>query len=229
MQPPVVQSLDQILAQLDPAYSPQRTVIQNQQATLPGQEAGILSGLDVAKGNAFRDVNTNANSKGLAFSGIPAAEQTRYVGEKYLPAVAGVKSDTLKQRFTLDQALAGLASEQRLKGMDIQGGQQKTLADYTMAEQDRNFKAQQAALDRTAAAAHDAAANAGVSPAAQKVQDVGGVHSFFQSVVGSDGRVSPQSYSQAKALWSSMGYSPTEFDNSFAAYRNPKNKSYKLG
>lgn len=150
MQPPTVQSLDQILAQLDPAYAPQRQLFQQQQSLLPGQQAAAQSGLDVQKQNAFRDVNTNANSKGLAFSGIPAAEQTRYLGEKYLPAVASLQSDFQKQGFTLSQALAQLSAEQRLKGLDMQSSQQKTLDDYLEAERQRQFEAQQNELQRQA-------------------------------------------------------------------------------
>lgn len=150
---PQVQSLDEILAQLDPAYAPSRGLYQQQQALLPGQLATAKQGLEVGKQNAFRDVNTNANSKGLAFSGIPAAEQSRYLGEKFLPAVAGVEGDYAKQNFTLSQALAGLESEKRLKGIDMRSGQQKTLDAYMEAERDRQFKAQQADLDRRASAA----------------------------------------------------------------------------
>lgn len=148
--PPAVQSLDQILASLDPAYAPQRTLYQQQQALIPGQTAQARAGLDVAKGNAFRDVNNNANSKGLAFSGIPVGEQTRYVGEKYLPAVANLENDAQKQTFTLSQALAQLESDKRLKATDTQNDQQKTLDAYLESERDRQFKAQQAALDRAA-------------------------------------------------------------------------------
>lgn len=150
---PQVQSLDQILAQLDPAYAPQRTLFQQQQALIPGQTQTALTGLEATKQNAFRDVNTGANSKGLAFSGIPAAEQTRYLGEKYLPAVAGVTQDAQKQSLTLAQSLAQLESDKRLKGIDTQQGQQKSLDAYLEAERTRQFQAQQNALDRQAAAA----------------------------------------------------------------------------
>ena len=121
-----------------------------------------MSGLEVGKQNAFRDVNTNANSKGLAFSGIPAAEQTRYLGEKFLPAKANLEGEFQNKNFTLSQALAQLSSEQRLRGLDTRGGQQKTLDAYMEAERDRQFKAQQAALDRNAAAAKSGAGGVNV-------------------------------------------------------------------
>lgn len=157
MAAPKVQSLDKILAQLDPAYAPSRQLYNQQIGTLPGQEQQAVSGLDAAKQNSFRDINTGANSKGLAFSGIPEAEQARYLGEKYLPAVAGIKQNTQTQQFTLQQALASLASEQRLKGLDVRTGQQKTLDDYLESERQRQFTARQNALDRQATAANAAA------------------------------------------------------------------------
>lgn len=160
MAAPTVQSLDKILASLDPAYKPSEALYNQQIATLPGQEQTALGALDASKTNSFRDINTGANSKGLAFSGIPAAEQARYLGEKYLPAVAGVKSNTQTQQFTLQQALASLASEKRLKGLETQTHQQDVLNTYLENERERQFRAKQAELDRQARAAEAAASRA---------------------------------------------------------------------
>lgn len=148
MAAPKVQSLSSILASLEPAYKPQRALYNQQISALPGAETSALGALDVAKSNNFRDIRQGANASGLAFSGIPIEEQTRYLGEKYLPAVAGVKQGTQTQQFSLQQAIAALNSEQRLKGLDTRTDQQKALDAYLEAERDRRFKAQQAALDR---------------------------------------------------------------------------------
>lgn len=145
---PTVQSLDQIIASLNPAYDPSRALYNQQIQTLPGAEDTAIKGLDAAKVNSFRDINTSANSKGLAFSGIPSEEQARYLGEKYLPAVANVKAGTQKQTFALQQALAGLDQEQRLKATDTQNQQQQALNAYLEEIRKEQFQAQQAALDR---------------------------------------------------------------------------------
>lgn len=229
MAAPTVQNLADIIASIEPAFAPQKQVIGQQIATLPGQEAAAQSGLDAAKTNAFRDINTGANTKGVAFSGVPIAEQSRYLGEKYLPAVAALKTNTQNQQFSLQQALAQLASQEQLKAFDIQGGQQSSLDAYNLEQQKQAFQAQQAELDRQVERAKISASNAGLSPVQQKQQDVGAAHSFLQSVVGSDNYVSPTTYSQAKSLWVSLGYAPQEFDQQFASYRNPSNKYYKLG
>lgn len=147
---PQVQDLAAIIAELDPAYAPQRQLFQQQQGLLPGQQAAAIGGLDAAKGNAFRDINTNANSRGMAFGGIPIAEQTRYVGEKYLPARAGVESDFQKQGFQLSQALAQLSGDQRIKALDRRSEQQKILDSYLEAERERQFRAAEAEKNRQA-------------------------------------------------------------------------------
>ncbi len=140
MAAPAVQSLEEIIASLDPAYSQQKNVYSQQIAALPGQEAGAILGLNTAKSNAFREVNRAANAKGLAFSGIPIEEQTRYLGEKYLPGLAEVKKSTQNQTFQLQQALAGLDTEQRLRAMETRSGQQKSLEGYLEAERQREFE-----------------------------------------------------------------------------------------
>lgn len=150
------------MAQLDPAYSGSRNLYQQQIAALPGQAQSQVAALDAAKTNSFRDINTGANSKGLAFSGIPIAEQSRYLGEKYLPAVAGVQQSQNQQQMTLQQALAQLEQDRYKTALGTQQGQQKSLQDYLSQQEDYNFRAQQGALDRSAAASSKANAQTNI-------------------------------------------------------------------
>lgn len=130
MAKPKVQSLSSAINSLNPAYSSSKKLLNQQIAGISGNLATQTQGLDVAKENSFRDINRGMNARGVAFSGLPAEEQTRYLGEKYLPAVAGLKSQANEQRLTLQQALAGISREQRLKAMDIRDRQQARLEDY---------------------------------------------------------------------------------------------------
>jgi hypothetical protein len=227
---PTVQSLDQILAGLEPAYGASRSLYNQQLSTVPQQGQAVIAGLDTAKQNSFRDINTGANSKGLAFSGVPIAEQSRYLGEKYLPAVAGVQADTQKQTFTLQQALASLEADKYKTGLSTQQDQQKVLTAYQEAERQRQFEAQQKEADRQNQL-KAAAANRAPGPSAGDIRkaDVGAASSFLQSVKGRDGKVSPDSWKQARDLWQSIGYSSAEFDKTFAGYRNPNNPYYEYG
>lgn len=147
---PQVQSLDQILSALNPAYAPQEGLYNQQIAAIPGQQQAAQAGLDQTKTNSFHDINTSANSKGLAFSGIPSSEQATYLGGTYLPAVAKLKSDSANQQLTLQQALASLESDKYKTGLSTQQDQQKTLDSYNAQQQQNAFDAQQKALDRAA-------------------------------------------------------------------------------
>lgn len=233
--PPQVQSLDQILASLEPAYAASRGLYNQQLSALPGQEAAATASLDVAKGNAFRDVNTNANSKGLAFSGIPAAEQTRYLGEKYLPAVAEVKSNTQKQQFTLQQALASLESDKYKTGLDTRTRQQSVLDQYLEAERDRAFKAQQAQQERafTASenAANRAASSGGRAPTAAEVKQAVASHIVdnFNKLRGRDGKVANETWANALNDWTTAGGTVQQFWRNYSSYVNPKYKTKYAG
>jgi hypothetical protein len=75
------------------------------EATNP-QESADIGGLEQARTNAFESINTGANRRGMFFSGIPLAEQSKYVGENYLPAVASLKNRYAGIRSNLYQTLA---------------------------------------------------------------------------------------------------------------------------
>ncbi len=147
---PAVQSLEEIYAQLNPAYTGTRNIVNTQLSAIPGQYQASTDALGVKKDNAFRQVNTNANAKGMAFSGIPAAEQTRYLGETYLPAVAGLEAQKGTATLELQKILADIEKEQRLRAMDTRTDQQKALDAYIENERERAFKLQ---VQREAAAA----------------------------------------------------------------------------
>lgn len=218
--PPAVQSLDQIIASLDPAYQPSKDLYNQQIAALPGQETDAIAGLDTAKQNSFTDINRQANSKGLAFSGIPSEEQARYLGATYLPAVANLKAGTDKQKFSLQQALAGLTQDETLKAQDTQSAQQKSINDYLNQQQQQQFDLQKVYLQ-----AQLRAQNQTPSPLSQR--DVqAGIQQELQKVTGKDGYVAPQDYAAALGDWLSQGLPRAQFNKTFSTYRNPTNKFY---
>lgn len=236
MAAPVVQSLDKILATLEPAYKSSRGLFNQQIQALPGQEQAAVQGLDYAKTNAFSDINTQANAKGLAFSGIPSGEQARYLGEKYLPAVAEVKGNTQKQQFTLQQALASLEADKYKTGLGTREHQQDTLNTYLSAERDRAFQASQAAKERAFKATEAArdrnftasqnAANraAQASSAVQKGAPAGlvsGVYKLLNSKKGRDGFVSPGTFRSGMSKWVAAGGSPDSYLDTYSAFVNP--------
>lgn len=129
------QTLEQIMATRKPLYDSQRNLIADQQAQLPGQEQADVQGLDTAKTNAFGDITNTANSRGVLYSGAPIQEQSRYVGEKYLPALAGVKNNYAGQRSKLEAALLGINQDETTSAQNIQNEQQKNEYQYATDQQ----------------------------------------------------------------------------------------------
>lgn len=106
----------------------------------------------MAKDNAFRDITGAASSKGMLYSGMPIAEQTRYTGEKYLPALAQLEQQKNQQTFGFQSQLN-----------DIYGKRMSQAQQLQQQELDREEQARQAEANRQAQlqAARYAAARSG--------------------------------------------------------------------
>ena len=120
----MAQQLSEILSSLDNVYKPQAAAIQQQQAALPAYYQAQQQGLDQTKNNAFQGITDSANSHGMFYSGAPIAEQQKYVGATYLPAVAGLQKDQQDQQFKLSSALSDVTGRQYNQAYDIQQKQQ---------------------------------------------------------------------------------------------------------
>lgn len=230
---PQVRDLGSLIDSQNAALQPQYDLID--QSVNSNEQAGQsqLQGLDAAKSAAFGSINQDASNKGMAFSGFTPDSEAKYVGATYLPAVAGLaktiadaRTGLLTQKAQLGKGAFDTATQQHEADL-------KTLADWnTLSQQEqfsaseadkqRAFDAQQGVLTRNAAAA-------GISPADKLQADIGAANAFLQPLTGSNNRVSPQTYAQAKSIWTGEGYSGKQFDTQFAAYRDPTNKNYKLG
>lgn len=109
----MARALQQIMAELDSVYSPQKDVYSSQINALPGQQQAELGGLEAAKTDSFNRITQGANRRGVAFGGIPLAEQASYLGQSYLPAVANLKGRFQGQKSDLQLRLAELGAKQR--------------------------------------------------------------------------------------------------------------------
>lgn len=157
MQPPKVQSVEQIVSDLNPAYQGSIDVINNRRSQIPTQFNAQRQALDAAKVQGFNQINTQANAKGLAFSGIPADEQATYLSTKYLPGLTALSQQENEANLSLDEALARINQEQRLKAMDINQNQQSSLEKYLYNQQQMQWEkekfAAEQALERSKIAA----------------------------------------------------------------------------
>lgn len=135
----MARSIDQITAELASVYNPQIEQVNSQLAELPKFYEAQNAGLGVAKENAFRDITGAASSRGMVYSGMPIQEQSRYVGEKYLPAMAQLQQKQSEQTYGLKSQLT-----------DIYGKRMSQAQALQQAELDREEQARQAEANRQA-------------------------------------------------------------------------------
>lgn len=178
---PVVQTLDQIMAELAPGAQGQLDNINKKRGLLSTNAQAQKAGLEAQKVTGFNNINNQMVGRGMAFSGIAADEQAQYLAEKYLPALAAVDNSLNEQNLNLDNEAAKIQADMRNNAIQIRENQRKDLNSWNMNERniaaqaeqarlERQHKAQQAAAERAAAAA--AHANANKQPTAyQYLQD----------------------------------------------------------
>lgn len=148
----MARSLDAILAELNQRTDPQRTSILNRLADLPNQEAAQVQGLDAKLSGAFDQILGGARQRGLGFSGIPLAEQSKYAATEYAPAVANLKAQTNQRKGTLEDALNGLGAQNYAQAQSIYGQDlDRDFQQQQFAESQRQFN-ESLALQRQNAA-----------------------------------------------------------------------------
>lgn len=169
----MARALSEILTELDTTYNPlkskQQEIYQQGVSSLEPQETADVAGLEQAKQDSFNQITTGANRRGLFYSGIPIAEQARYVGQTYLPSVANLKGRYAGLRGqlanTLAQALANLDLDRLKTAEGIRGREIE-------ADLERERMAQEAA-------SRAASGGGGISPSFTTVE--GEVTSGWQS------------------------------------------------
>lgn len=164
------QALNDILNSLNQVYSPQRDVVNQQLGALPQQYSAQMAGLDQAKTNAFSDIVSGSNARGVLYSGVPINEQAKYVGSTYLPKVAALKGQEQQQTFALQDALNKIQQNQYNQAYGIQQNQSQQEAQAAseqakLAQQQYQFE-QQMALSRQKAATSASRSSAAKAPTA---------------------------------------------------------------
>lgn len=142
----MARALDSILSELNNVYNPQRDVIRQQQEAIDPALQAEEKGLNFAKNDAFQQITDQANRRGLFYSGIPVAEEQKYTGGTFLPALANLRSKYQQQRFNLSDALNKIQAEQYNQAYGIH---QK---EVTAEEEARRWNEQLAASSRAAGA-----------------------------------------------------------------------------
>jgi len=159
---PKVQSISQIMTEYDPAFKQQKDLIQQKQAGLGAKYEGQVQALDAKKAQGFTDINTQATGRGMSFSGIPLDEQARYLSTEYLPGRTNLKYQENEENLALQGQLADIYKQQYTGALGAREQQSGALNQWNMqlmqqenaareAEKDRQFQAQQNAMNRAAA------------------------------------------------------------------------------
>jgi hypothetical protein len=91
---------NQLIAGYAPVFDNNAQLVQSQADYGQAQKTA----LDQQKVNAFRQFLNNRNAAGLMFSGLPIQDQTQFVGEKYIPALAQVDLKTAQDQAKIQAA-----------------------------------------------------------------------------------------------------------------------------
>lgn len=202
-------------------YQPQTDLVNSQIADLPRQEQAVQDSLDQAKVNAFKDITSSANSKGVLFSGVPIDQQATYTGTKYLPAVAQNKTAFLNSKNTLLGQINSLQSARQRQAQD-------SVSSYQKAQSDNAYKQAQLQLGYARLASSNARGSAGKQPTqAQLMQgDMSTIARALQGKAGKDGHVSQQTWNAAMSAWIGAGYKSQDFVKSNMQFINQRYGGY---
>jgi hypothetical protein len=233
---PTVQTLDQIMAELQPGYTGQREIIGQAKANTNETFKATELALDASKTQGFNQINEQATGKGLAFGGVPIEEQADYLSTKYLPGKQAAKAKQTEDLLTLEGQNAALDTDIRNKAFGSRETQVGSLNQWNLqqaaqeaaaeaARIQRDFTASEAAKDRANQNAQNAANRAaGASKPADKTQLVLGL---LKEGMGGDGYVSPGTFNLARDVWVANGGTYKEFTDNYWRYTGGSSNEYK--
>lgn len=235
---PKVQTIQESIGDLNPAYEGSRNVINQQIGNLGQKYDAQRAGIYAARGNAYNAINNQATGRGVAFSGLPQHEMARYEAEKTLPALMQADFQQNDEGLQLQGRLADLDKELRTNALGRVDRQQSDLnswnqmiagQEFTAGENEKNrnfqrsereatqaFTASQNALNRAQAAAASAARYSGGGG--------GGGRGYSRAFVGGGNKaINPNAAAQgiiAGAIQSGRAISPAIFQLARDAYRS---------
>lgn len=208
--------VDQATATLSPVYDTQISQLQSQIPAIQQLYQSLTQGLQTQSqqqlDTGVQQISEDASARGVLRSSLPVDART---------------SLTSSLGTALNQGLANLGIQQLGAVSDIQGkigslGVSKagSIADLSnslrttdLEQQKFEYQKQQDAqnfqLEEQKLAIQRAAASPGPTP------DISGIDSTLSKLVGSDGKVSPSTYSQAKVLWVNQGGKIADFNALF--------------
>lgn len=146
---PSPRTLEQILAESASLYTPQIESIQKRVATIPTQIQEQEKGLAAQQEQAFGNILSGARRRGtgIAFGGIPLAEQAQYSATSYMPALANLRQAGIEQEMSLQDAINQIRERQQTAALGQQQYEQSRFDAY-------NESLRKAATDQANAASY---------------------------------------------------------------------------
>lgn len=209
---PPVPTYDQAYGSLGNVYDPQTALVNQQVAELDPQMQAQQASLDQAKVNAFKDIDTSANAKGILFSGFSPDQQAQYIGTKYLPAVANLKTTYQNNKNALLGKINQLNADRSTEARGI-------VSTALTAAQTAAYN--QAKLQIAAQKANSGSSNSSAAKTAQASQAADALNRYLIHKTGKDTYLSPYDYNAALSAWAQDGYSTSQFQAIFGHYKNP--------
>lgn len=213
---PQVQTLAQVMADLNPAYAGQQAVISKQQAAVPVKYDAQRAGLTAAKGQGFNAINNQATGRGGSFSGIPIDEQATYLSTKYLPGLQAADAAQNADQLTLEGQAAALESDKTKTAMGTIDRQKSDLNSWNLQQMQLEATARENALNRAATAAENAKSRAASAP--KTVSPDTAALSIISQATGKDGFVSPSTFQLARDYYVQAGGKASDFASKYWKY-----------
>lgn len=224
---PTVQSLDQIMASLQPGYDAQQAIINQQSANTDATYKAQSLALDAAKTQGFNQINSQATGKGNTFSGIPVDEQANYLSTTYLPGLQQAQAKQNADKLTLAGQAAALNTDMRTKALDTQNNQQSAVNQWNLTQAQIEAQAREGAANRAAAAASQSSAASEQAKNAELLKSLtNNTGAFLESKKGKDNHVAPTTWQKARQTWVANGGSVDSFNSTFSGYVNAGYKTY---
>lgn len=230
MAAPQVQTLAQVMAELNPAYAGQTSVIQQRQAGLGAKYDAQRTGITAEKGQGFNAINNQATGRGLSFSGIPIDEQATYLSTKYLPGMQQANYQQNEEDLTLQGQIAQIGTQQANQAFGEVSKQKSDLNSWNSArdaeaaaareaEIQRQFTASENTKNRAASAAESAANRA--ASAAQNAPVTLSAGESADAILGAaaaKGDVTSNVFQLARSAYVRAGGNASQFASDYWKY-----------
>lgn len=148
MAAPVVQNLQDLIAELGASVNPQKALIDQSIEANTNAGAAQEAGLGAQRDTAFKQIDQGAQNRGMYFSGQAPDEQYKYTASTYLPALANLQATIASTRASLMGKKADLDTDVFNRAFSTRENQQNQLNAFNTEAQRREWEAEQARINR---------------------------------------------------------------------------------